>query len=311
MKQFISKKRVKIPRYKLYYFVFAISIFLIFFMNLIFNLVFRYMDQEKFLNVLLGNGFGNVMEYQLSNFGEDYFYQNTFGIPTYTDETVMREYGSMGEVISSELKEVVYLYNTFQTHKYKSNYFNKYSVSSFVTQASFILSEYLAKYGVGSVVEEESVAKIRKEEDIAYTYSYRASRILLERKKEDIPSLNYYFDLQLSSEERSSTTVEIDGLSYAKILFVVGTEYGSFKENQNFAVNLDEKLKVLQPKLSRGVSLRGGDGYHGVYNQDFSPNTLLVQIGGVDNTIDEVNRSLKILGEVIAQYILEDINEEE
>ena len=84
--------------------------------------------------------------------------------------------------------------DTFQTDKYKSNYFNKYSVSSFVTQASFILSEYLAKYGVGSVVEEESVAKIRKEEDIAYTYSYRASRILLERKKEDIPSLNYYFD---------------------------------------------------------------------------------------------------------------------
>jgi len=29
---------------------------------------------------------------------------------------------------------------------------------------------------------------------------------------------------------------------------------------------------------------------------------LLIQVGGINNTIDEVNRSMKILAEVIATY---------
>lgn len=311
MRQFISKKRIKVPRYKLYYFLFVVTIFLIFFVNIILNLFLSRINQNDFLDVLIGNSFGNVLEYQMSGFDQDYIYYNSFGIPFHLDETVMKENGSISEVVSSELKEVVYLYNTFQTDKYKSNYFNKYSIGSFVTQASFILSEYLANFGVGSVVEEESVAKIMQDEDILYTNSYGGSRILLERRKEEIPSLAYFFDLQLSSEERNVTTVQIDGISYAKILFVVGTDYGSFKENQEFAIRLDELVKSLHPELSRGVSLRGGEGYQGVYNEDFSNTTLLIEVGGDKNTIDEVNRSLKVLGQVIAEYILEDTNEEE
>lgn len=311
MRQFISKKRIKVPRYKLYYFLFAVTIFLIFFVNIFLNLFLSRINQDDFLDVLIGNSFGNVLEYQMSGFDQDYIYFNSFGIPLDLDEAVMKENGSISEVVSSDLKEVVYLYNTFQTDKYKSNYFNKYSVGSFVTQASFILSEYLASFGVGSIVEEESVAKIMQDEDIIYTNSYGGSRILLERRKEEVPSLTYFFDLQLSSEERSATTVEIDGASYAKILFVVGTDYGGFEENQKFATRLDELVKSLQSELSRGVSLRGGEGYQGVYNQDFSDTTLLIEVGGVENTIDEVNRSLKVLGQAIAKYILEDANEEE
>ena len=311
MKQFISKKRIKIPRYKLYYFLFAITIFLIFFVNIFLNLFLRHVNQDVFLDVLLGNSFGNVLEYKISNFDQDYLFYHSFGLPFYEEDMVIKENGSIHEVVSSDLKEVVYLYNTFQTDKYKSNYFHKYNISSFVTQASFILSEYLASFGIGSVVEEESIAKVMQDEGISYTNSYGGSRILLERRKKEIPSLAYFFDLQLSSEEGSSTTVEIDGVSYAKILFVVGTDYGSFEENQKFAKRLEEIVKSLQPKLSRGVSLRGGEGYQGVYNEDFSSTTLLIVVGGLENTIDEVNRSLKVLGQAIAKYIGEDISEEE
>lgn len=82
------------------------------------------------------------------------------------------------------------------------------------------------------------------------------------------------------------------------------------EENQNFAIQLNDILNTIEPSLSRGVSLRGGTGYQGVYNQDFSKYTLLIQVGGIHNTIDEVNRSLKVLANVIANFILEEENEE-
>ena len=310
MKQFITKKKIKVPRYKLCYFVLAFSIFLIFGVNLLLNVLLNHTSQDGFLNVFVGNSFGNIMDYRLSNLNETYFYHNSFGLSMEEDKTVMKDYGSLKDIQEEELRELVYLYNTFQTDKYKSNYFNSYSISSYVTQASFILKEYLAVYYVGSLVEEESVVKVAKEQNLPYTNSYAASRILLERRVEEHPSLTYYFDLQLSDYDYEETTVEIDGVSYAKILFVVGTQQGNYLFNQSFATRLNEILLDIQPDLSRGVSLRGGVGYQGVYNQDFSPHALLIQVGGIHNTIDEVNRSLKVLARVIASYI-EEVNLEE
>ena len=311
MRQFVSRKKIKVPRYKLYYFVFAFSIFLIFGLNVVVHLFLKNTNQTEFLNVLVGNSFGNIGEYRYSLWNENAFYYNVFGFDIESSETVMNEGHSIQEVVASNLKEVVYLYNTFQTDQYKSNYFNRYSIQSFVTQASFILQEYLKDYGIGSFVEEESIAQVLQDENIPYSNSYAASKILLQKRVEEIPSLEYYFDLQVSDYERDATTVEIDGVSFAKILFVVGTDYGSYEENQALAIRLNEILEEKEARLSRGVSLRGGTGYQGVYNQDFSSNALLIQVGGVANTIDEVNRSLKVLADVLSTYIKEDIYEEE
>ena len=55
--------------------------------------------------------------------------------------------------------------------------------------------------------------------------------------------------------------------------------------------------------------MRGGNGFHGVYNQDFSSKALRIFIGGKENTIDEVNRTLEVLAQVLEEYIWEDNNE--
>ena len=306
MRHFIAKKRIKVPRYKLYYLLFIFSILFVVGFNFILNFFLKTTNQEEFLNVFVGNAFGNVTEYHFSNSSDSYLYQSSFGIPIYYDQPVMGNNHSLDDIVHDELKKVVYLYNTFQTDKYKSDYFSSYSIGSFVTQASFILSEYLSEYEIGSVVETESVAKTLKEKDIPYMNSYAASRILLERALEDEPSLTYYFDLQVSDYEKEATTAVINDVSYAKILFVVGTDNSKYTENQSVAARINEILENISPTLSRGVSLRGGTGYQGVYNQDFSENAVLIQVGGVHNTIDEVNRSLKVLAEVLATYIKED-----
>ena len=299
MKKFIARKKIKVPRYKIYYFLLACSVFFVFILNIFVSLVLKSDMGNTFLQLLASNSLGGIIN---TWDNASYVYQNVFGLDKQKEETVSNNYDSIENVVVEENKDIVYVYNTFQTDKYKSNYFNSYSVSSYVTQASFMLKEYLSSFNIGSIVEEESVVKVLKEQNIMYSNTYAASRILMEEASKNYPDLEMFFDLQVSDYEREATTVEIDGENYAKILFVVGTDNGTYLENQEFATELNGILESINPALSRGVSLRGGVGYQGVYNQDFSSKVLLIQVGGINNTIDEVNRSMKILAEVIATY---------
>ena len=299
MKKFIARKKIKVPRYKIYYFLLACSVFFVFILNIFVSLVLKSDMGNTFLQLLASNSLGGIIN---TWDNASYVYQNAFGLDKQKEETVSNNYDSIENVVVEENKDIVYVYNTFQTDKYKSNYFNSYSVSSYVTQASFMLKEYLSSFNIGSIVEEESIVKVLKEQNIMYSNTYAASRILMEEASKNHPDLEMFFDLQVSDYEREATTVEIDGENYAKILFVVGTDNGTYLENQEFATELNGILESINPALSRGVSLRGGVGYQGVYNQDFSSKVLLIQVGGINNTIDEVNRSMKILAEVIATY---------
>ena len=299
MKKFIARKKIKVPRYKIYYFLLACSVFFVFILNIFVSLVLKSDMGNTFLQLLASNSLGGIIN---TWDNASYVYQNVFGLDKQKEETVSNNYDSIENVVVEENKDIVYIYNTFQTDKYKSNYFNSYSVSSYVTQASFMLKEYLSSFNIGSIVEEESVVKVLKEQNIMYSNTYAASRILMEEASNNHPDLEMFFDLQVSDYEREATTVEINGENYAKILFVVGTDNGTYLENQEFATELNGILESINPALSRGVSLRGGVGYQGIYNQDFSSKVLLIQVGGINNTIDEVNRSMKILAEVIATY---------
>lgn len=310
MKQFIAKRKIRVPRYKLYYFVGVGCVIIILLLNLVVPFFFKHINQEGFLSVLVGNSFGNITEDSFHNWSNHYLFYNSFGIPYSCDETVIQDHDSLEDIVLEENIIQVYLYNTFQTDQYKNTHFSSYSINSYVTQASLILKEYLEDYHIGSIVEEESVVKTSKENNIPYSNSYAASKILMENASSKTTSLKYFFDLQVSDYEREATTTLIDDVSYAKILFVVGTDNSNYEENQNFAIQLNDILNTIEPSLSRGVSLRGGTGYQGVYNQDFSKYTLLIQVGGIHNTIDEVNRSLKVLANVIANFILEEENEE-
>lgn len=247
-------------------------------------------------NSLVNNAYGNIFNESYSSM--HYILKNSFGFPIVNSKKTINNY-NVTEFID---KPLIYLYNTFQTDKYQNNYYSSYSINPVVVQANFIFKEYLTKEGFLVAIEEGSVAKVLKENNISYALSYRGSRILMENAKSNYPSLQYFFDIGLSDDGKDSTTFSSSGNNYARILFIVGTEYDNY-ENHEFAKAWNEKLDNLMPGLSRGISLRGGDGYHGIYNQDFSTKTLLIYVGGKENTIDEVNRSLKVLATSFKEYM--------
>ena len=55
--------------------------------------------------------------------------------------------------------------------------------------------------------------------------------------------------------------------------------------------------------MSRGIYLKEGVGVNGIYNQDFSPNTILIELGGQDNTIEEVTNTINILSKILFELL--------
>ena len=105
------------------------------------------------------------------------------------------------------------------------------------------------------------------------------------------------------------TTCKYDGKSYAKILFVLGMEFEGYGENEKMINYLNEKLKSINPCLSRGVSKKSGKGVNGIYNEDFDKNLILIEVGGQYNNIIEVSNTLEIFAKILSLYINEDSNE--
>lgn len=203
-------------------------------------------------------------------------------------------------------KPLVYIYNTHNKEEYSFNKSDAYNITPTVITTSYILEEVLKNNGITSIVEERKPSDILKKNNWKYSYSYKASRSLLEDSIIKFPSLSYFIDIHRDSVKKSITSITIDGVDYAKVLFILGLENENYKENQIMIESLNEKINKKYPGLSRGIYKKQGAGVNGIYNQDFSPHCILIEFGGNNNTIDEVYNSVLVVGKMISEYIEED-----
>jgi len=95
-----------------------------------------------------------------------------------------------------------------------------------------------------------------------------------------------------------SHSTPVGGDRAASVLFVVGRHNPWWQWNYVFARNLSSGLSAVAPGLSRGVCILDG-----CYNEDLSPLALLVEIGGVDSTMQECLTSARILAGVLADCL--------
>ena len=206
-------------------------------------------------------------------------------------------------VIKEEIKPIIYLYNTHQTEEYETTTVLDYSIKPTVMISNYILEEIFNENDLGVYVEETSIKEILNNNNWNYSYSYLASRKLLEQRKNEIPSLKYFIDLHRDSLTKDKTTVIINNKQYAKLLFVIGQDHNNYLENLKFTEKINNKLNEKYPTLSKGIYQKGGVGVNGIYNQDFSNYTILLEVGGYQNTPVEVLNSLIAFSECIMEVI--------
>ena len=107
-------------------------------------------------------------------------------------------------------------------------------------------------------------------------------------------------DIHRDAAKKSITTTTIDNLTFAKIAIVVRSKHENYEGNLLYAQKLHEQLNAIAPTFSRGILKKGEVGANGIYNQDLARNVVLVELGGVDNTEDEIIRTIAVLARAIA-----------
>ena len=207
------------------------------------------------------------------------------------------------EPVKTNRSPLIYIYNSHQTEEYAASTFLEYSVKPTIMMANYILAEQFENENYHTLVEERSIKEILNQNQWKYSYSYKASRILLEDTKKNNSTLKYFIDVHRDSLTKDRTTIEINGKSYAKLLFLIGLENPNYEENLKFTEEINKKLNEKYPNLSKGIYKKGGAGVNGIYNQDFSQYAILLEIGGYQNTPTEVMNSTLAFAECFLEVI--------
>lgn len=293
-------------------------------------------SNEEFINMLVSTGNANILnKYKTTNvvnstmkfllnidftkpssllngsvlkYGESTSETKTISLEYNDDYSNMEELKEISDYIedpnpTDTNEPIIYLYNSHQLENYSSENLDIYGITPNVLMASYVLRENLNKQGLSTIVEEANMSEVLSKNGWNYSYSYQASRSLMEEKKKKYSTLKYYIDIHRDSVSKSYTTATIGNNSYAKVLFVIGLEHTNWQANNNLATALDQLLDKHYSGLSRGIMQKEGSNVNGIYNQDISPNSILIEVGGVDNTIEEVYNTMNALADILGKYI--------
>lgn len=199
-----------------------------------------------------------------------------------------------------EKDPIVYIYNSHQTENYTLRVTNDYSISPTVFHASYILKEHLKSNAVSSLVEDSSVKEYLNKNKLSYYYCYDATRSFIKERKKKY-NFKYIIDLHRDSVGYKKTTCEINNKKYARIMFVVSIKHKNYEKNLSFVRDIYERLNKEYNGITRGIYQRKDV----IFNQDLYDNAILIEVGGVDNTIDEINNTLEAFAKVLSSYIKE------
>ena len=291
-KKFISKRR-KHKKLK-----FKFLLFLLLFILSIYK-SFRYLlksnikiDNKEFVELLLAN---NIEENKITKFigsiNKNYKPVNLLSTNYYELVDTKKRKVNVNSNSNSNSLPLIYIYNSHQTEEYLPSNFIESEIKPTVMMADYIMEDIFNKNNFNTIVEERSIKQKLNENNWKYYRSYDASRIYIDDTKTNNPSIKYFIDVHRDSLKRDKTTVEINGKSYAKTIFLIGLENDNYNENLEFTTKINDKLNEKYPNLSKGIYKKGGEGVNGVYNQDNSKYTILLEIGGPENNTTEVLNS--------------------
>lgn len=199
----------------------------------------------------------------------------------------------------------VFIYHTHNTESFTTLESDKKSSSDSKENITLVgkkLNESLRDKEIYSLHNKIDIQKILKNEGLKFEDSYKVSREILKGVLEKNKDIKLVLDIHRDSSKREESTIKINGKSVSRISFVVSAISSKYEENRKIADLFHHKLQEKYPGLSRGV-LVGGKATKNNYNQDLFNNSLLIEIGGPENTLEEEYRSVEILSEVIVDVL--------
>lgn len=164
------------------------------------------------------------------------------------------------------------------------------------------LKDELMKRGIGANHSTSNVTEELKKKNWNYNYSYALSRETVKEVMAQNSSINYLIDIHRDSQPKKLTTTMINGKPFARLFFIVGKENINYERNLALAKELNKKLEEKYPGISIGVFIKTKDDGNGVYNQDLSSQSMLLEFGGVKNNNTELDHSIEAFAEIFSEY---------
>jgi len=166
------------------------------------------------------------------------------------------------------------------------------------------LGTSLQKRGVSALVADDDITERLVANNLSFSKSYTESRKIVQTAMKENTTLGYFFDIHRDGDvPRKQTTVTIGSKTYARVLFVIGMGNADYKANKQFAEALHERLEKKYPGLSRGVLMKDKAHGDGEYNQSLSPRSMLLEVGGANNTLQESLNTADALADIFALYV--------
>lgn len=143
----------------------------------------------------------------------------------------------------------------------------------------------------------------------SYNGSYERSAVTVKKILSENPTIKVVLDvhrdaIQPSADSIVAPVTEIDGRSCAQVMIISGCDDGTmnmpnYKENLKLAALFQNTMAANYNALARPVLFD-----YRKYNQDLTTGSLLLEMGGHANSLDEAIYCGELVGECIAEALL-------
>ena len=170
-----------------------------------------------------------------------------------------------------------------------------------------IIKNTLEKNGIG-VIHDTT-----QNDSPSYNGSYNKALKNIEAQIEKHPSIEIVLDVHRDYAEQTNDgkavqlkpIATVNGEQVAQVMFVVGTdarglEHPNWKYNLAFAIQMQNKLNGISPKIARPINLRRER-----FNQHLTKGSLIVEVGTAGNTISECENAAVHIGNAVSSVLKE------
>ncbi|MED4117108.1 stage II sporulation protein P [Priestia megaterium] len=210
--------------------------------------------------------------------------------------------GTASKISTTNKETKVFIYQTHSQESFETKEVAGYNPKKNVRTVGKKLGTYLNKESVPAAVNTTDYVKQLIKKKMEYKEIYELSRHSVKEAVKTYPNVQLLLDIHRDGEikNRQLTTTKVDGKNVATVLFIIYKNQPYTDENTKLAIELDKALNELYPGVSRGV-VQKDKGIASVpsYNQDLHEGSIMVNIGGVENTLKEETRTAKMLAKAI------------
>ena len=142
----------------------------------------------------------------------------------------------------------------------------------------------------------------------SYNASYGRSKATVEQYLAQYPSIKIVLDVHRDAIERSDGTrikpvVNINGRKCAQVMIISGADNGhlnmpDYKKNLRFASHFQNSMETLYPGFTRPVLFDYRN-----YNQQLTTGSLLIEVGGHANTLEEAHNAAYMIAYSLADML--------